>query len=96
MSENERNTHFQKYADLLFPDVSKLFFTLYARIEEHRPIEEIDAVEDEIRTLLAQQAYDLVEYTVRLLPHLMQVADDAQTTHDVIRYIPDMTTRPED
>ena len=57
---SERDTHFQGFAHLLFPEVSKLFFTLYARIEEHRSIEEIDSVEDEIKTLLAQRAYDLV------------------------------------
>jgi len=61
MSTNERDTHFKKSADLLFPEVSKRFFTMYARIEEHRPIEEIDALEDEIETLIAQYAYDLLQ-----------------------------------
>jgi len=60
---NDRNEHFKEFARLLFPEVSQLFFTLYARISELRPIEEIDAVELEIKTLIAQRAYDLVYHT---------------------------------
>ncbi len=66
MTTNGRDTHFQGFADLLFPEISKLFFTMYARILEHRQIEEIDAIEDEIRTLIAQGAYDLA---IHVLSH---------------------------
>src|SRR5258708_3850905 len=63
-NEQERNEHFKEFARLLFPEVSQLFFTLYARISELRPIEEIDAVELEIKTLIAQRAYDLVYHAL--------------------------------
>ncbi len=82
MSEQERNTHFQGFADLLFPEVSKLFLTLYARISELRPIEEIDAVEDGIKILLAQRGYDLVYHS-------------REYSQELIREIPDLTAWPE-
>lgn len=87
----ERDTHFQGFADLLFPEVSKLFFTLYARIEEHRPIEVIDAVEDEIRTLLAQRGYDLVKHTVL---HIDPYHLDALPYEEIPARIPDITAWP--
>ena len=59
---SDRDTHFAGWARLLYPEVSKRFFTMYARISERRPIEEIDEIEDEIKTLLAQDGYDLLNY----------------------------------
>ncbi len=104
MNENERDTHFQGYADLLFPELSRLFFTLYARISELRPIEEIDAVEDEIKALLAQRGFDLAWHNVKNIGNthaplelrslsIFEMMDDHTT--DVVNDIPDLTAWPE-
>jgi hypothetical protein len=91
MSEDERDTHFAGFANLHYPEISKLFFTMYARISELRPIEEIDALEDEIKKLIAQRAYDLVE-------HLYGSAgwdrNPWKLFEDAIRDLPDMTAWP--
>ena len=64
MDKDERNEHFKEFAHLHYPELSQLFFTMYARISELRPIEEIDAIELEIKTLIAQRAYDLVRHAM--------------------------------
>jgi len=64
MSDTERDTKFAEFARLHYPELSQLFFTMYARMSEQRPIEEIDAVEDEIKTLIARRAYDLVRHAI--------------------------------
>lgn len=87
MNKDERNEHFQGYANLLFLEVSKLFFTLYARIEEHRPIEEIDAVEDEIRTLIAQRAFDLAQHTLLTVP----IISFEKNAEGAVFDVPDLT-----
>ena len=91
----ERDTHFQEFAWLLFPEISSRFFTLYARIEEHRPIEELDAIEDEIRTLLAQRAYDLA---IHVQMHTNISVNELEAAHitpqDNVKAIPDMTEWP--
>ncbi len=92
MNEDERSTHFQGYADLLFPELSQLFFTLYARISELRSIEEIDAVEDEIRTLLAQRGFDLVLHTVW---NVAPVDLERLFMKEVAAKVPDFTAWPE-
>ncbi len=98
----ERDTKFQGFANLLFPEVSKLFFTMYAYIEEHRPIEEIDSVENEIRTLIAQRAYDLAVYIIENLslhdiePYTYESykAEIAEDNNDPLSHIPDLTEWP--
>ena len=92
MNDQERNTHFRGYADLLFPEVSRLFFTLYARISELRPIEETDAVEDEIKSLLAQRGYDLVLHTVW---NVAPVDLERLFMKEVAAKVPDFTAWPE-
>lgn len=85
---SERSTHFAGFAKLLVPELDRLYMTLYARISELRPIEEIDKIEDEIRTLITQRAYDLVE-------HLYGSAgwdrNPWKLFEDAIRDLPDMT-----
>lgn len=83
MSENERDTHFAGFANLHYPEISKLFFTMYARISELSPIEEIDALEDEIKKLIAQRAYDFAEHVIDVM--LVTSVTD----------IPDVTQWPE-
>lgn len=99
-SKPERDTHFQGFSGLLFPEISQLFFTMYARIEEHRPIEELDAIEDEIKTLLAQSGYDLVFHTFKHTDDLyldMGGYKDLPSDDTVIenmKQVPDLTEWP--
>jgi hypothetical protein len=87
MSTQERDTHFQGFSNLLFPEISQLFFTMYARILEHGQIEEIDSIKDEIKTLIAQRAYDLVYHS---LDNIWEVHNPAI----LISKIPDITEWP--
>ena len=87
----ERDTKFLGSAGLLLPDVSKLFFTMYAHIEEHKDIQEIDSIEDEIRTLIAQYAYDLVEHTLKSVPDIIP---EVQSLNYALDLIPDLTEWP--
>jgi hypothetical protein len=89
---SERDTHFVGFAKLLQPELDRLYITLYARISELRPIEEIDKIEDEIRTLIAQRAYDLVYSLVeRSYQHRGTFKGEIQ---EAIKMLPDMTAWP--
>jgi len=87
----ERDTHFQDTADFFFPEISKRFFTMYARILEQRPIQEIDAIEDEIRTLIAQFVYDVAYHALEYGCGFETI--DWSTT-ERISEIPDLDTWP--
>ncbi len=54
----ERDTHFAGYADLLFPELTGLFYQLYTfrHADEHSAAEQIIYL---IKEHLAQRAYDL-------------------------------------
>src|SRR6266849_3568486 len=94
-TNNERDTKFLGFAKLHYPELSKLFFTMYAHIEEHRSIEKIDSIEDEIRTLIAQRAYDLVVYCFQNAPTAtLEHANLRVGMDEEMQYIPDMTEWP--
>jgi hypothetical protein len=66
MAENEkseRDTHFQGYAELFYPELSRLFYALHA-YRVLREYEKADLVEQEIKEYLAQRAYDLAYHFV--------------------------------
>src|SRR5258707_994527 len=97
--KNERNEHFKEFAHLHYPELSQLFFTMYARIEELRPIEEIDVIEDEIKTLIAQRAYDLLFFLIDEAPTDYSSFNAGYGTpneiHECIEHLPDLDTWPE-
>lgn len=88
---SERSTHFAGFAKLLKPDLDRLYMTLYARISELRPIEEIDAIEDEIRTLIAQRAYDLVSAVCEVIDDKQSDYEARITLEAMIDNAPDLT-----
>src|SRR5260221_3934241 len=92
MDKDERNEHFKEFAHLHYPELSQLFFTLYARISELRPIEEIDAVELEIKTLIAQRAYDLVFHALDYIAEHGSIELD--WTSEIVAKVPDLTQWP--
>lgn len=53
---------------------------------------------DRARTgqLIARRAYDLVEHTLSIVPHLLQVVGDAKDLDVVMPYVPDLPTLPEE
>jgi hypothetical protein len=90
----DRSSHFKGFAGLLYPDLARLFLTLDAYILEHRPIEEIDSIEDEIRTLLAQRAYDLANH-VLYHTDIFTWEAYAQSPLELIENSPDLQNIPD-
>ena len=91
---SERSTHFAGFAKLLVPELDRLYMTLHARISELRPIEEIDEIEDEIRTLVARRAYDLVYASCEAIDDKQSDYEARITLEAMIDNAPDLTTWP--
>lgn len=51
---------------------------------------------EETHLLVARAAYDLVEHTLGIVPHLLQVVGDAKDLDVVMPYVPDLPTLPEE
>ena len=81
----ERDTHFVGFAKLLVEDL--LGGPGYIEVTE--PYEEVYKI-------IAQRAYDLVEHTLKAVPHLTaQHRYDVQTVEEITPYVPDLTQRPD-
>jgi len=93
--KNERNEHFKEFAHLHYPELSQLFFTMYARISELRPIEEIDAIELEIKTLIAQRAYDLMQSACISISDEQMKQGVRLHPNAMLRAVADLDTWPE-
>jgi hypothetical protein len=76
-----RDTQFAGFARALVGDLFKEGSTWLER--------------EQCEQIIAQRAYDLVAHTLNMVPHLMQVAENAQAVEEVIVFIPDLTELPE-
>jgi hypothetical protein len=76
-----RNTQFAGFAKALVDDLFKEGSAWLKR--------------EQCEKIIAQRAYDLVAHTLNMVPHLMQVAENAQAVEEVIVFIPDLTELPE-
>ncbi len=90
----ERDTHFQGFANRQFPELSQRFFTLYAAITDHKDIQEIDAIEDEIRMLIARRAYDLVKHATEHIYKDAIYTEAPNYDKFMLAIVPDLTEFP--
>ncbi len=90
MSTSERDTHFMGFADLLYPELTRLFYLLYTHrhANEHHAA---DQVAYQIKEHLARRAYDLVEHAFREMQHEI---NDYYDPLDALRDTPDLTELP--
>ncbi len=84
MSTNERDTHFQGFAKLLWHEVRKTSF-------DSPGFSEYQQLEKHLQLLFAQRAYDLVEYVLGQFP----VPHTPGGVRDSIHWLQDMTVWPE-
>ncbi len=84
MAENERDTHFAGFGEMLYGDLFNLFRSLFY---DCVTAEQAYHMQEDIQTYIAQRAYDLVE----------RIVSDAPVTEWEwdMRDIPDMTEWPE-
>jgi len=99
MNKNERDEHFKGVANLQYPELARLFVALYsARVMGDE--EQVKQIENLIKTLLSQRAYDLIF-------HLLQDGDpidldtsgnygkpEDEDVHRRIANLPDLTEWP--
>ncbi len=82
MSTNDRDTHFQGFAKLLWDELVRA--NEYGYIDVNTDDDPTDPTD--YLTLIARRAYDLVEYTLLVL--------DIDTTRALISDVPDLTFWP--
>lgn len=85
MSTNERDTHFQGFAELLVLQIDGLS----VRYKDWPDWRELDK---QIKLLIAQRAYDLVYFSFREMRHEISEVYDPR---DALRDTPDLTAWPE-
>jgi hypothetical protein len=90
MNEQERNTHFQGFAKLLYPDLKHWFRELFnANLE--RNTRRAEQAENMIKLTLTQRAYDLL-YHARLET---AYGMDLFNVKGWVEEVPDLTEWPE-
>ncbi len=94
MSTNERNEHFQGFANLLYQELSELEGSHETIISEYR--NKYD--KQEIVRLIAQYAYDLVYFLLDKAPYHSGSFDvgygSSDEIHEAIEHLPDLTAWP--
>lgn len=84
-----RDTQFAGFAKVVVGEIRNTF------TEEGIYIEETWSNSDAtMEQIIARRAYDLVAYTMRIMPHLIQAKPNIETVEEALHYIPDLTVLP--
>ena len=89
MANNERDTHFQGFAKLLWEDLETTINDHYGFIPEGERLRR-DFL-PLMYTLIAQRAYDLVEHALEAVPDIIP---EVQSLKASLEAIPDLTQWP--
>ncbi len=91
---NERDTHFQGFAKLLYPELKHWFRELFAANLD-RDTRRAENVENLIKLILAQRAYDLfVHDRMNTGTSDLQHAASTLEAEEMVKGIPDLTAWP--
>lgn len=93
---SDRDTHFQGFAELLYPDLAKLFVALYSsRVMGDE--EQAKQAEVFIKEFLTQRVYDLeVQACLTINNEQMKSGGIRLHPNAMLRVIPDMTACPKE
>ena len=93
MAENEnseRNTHFLGFAEQVYEALAQNVV-----FSKHRRLSEIEVFKQEQHTIIAQFAYDLVEYSLMEVPPSLMLYQTQPEVALAIKNIPDLTNWPD-
>ena len=91
----ERDTHFYEFARMHYPELATLFSRMYAAWAMGEE-EQARAIVLEIKTLIAQHAYDLVYQSIEFMRQAPQnwPSMELSGTETWVHFIPDLTEWP--
>ena len=90
-NERERDTHFQGFAKLLYADLDLMISELCIERSDSSNLFVKQVIQD-IQKLIAQHAYDLVEYAIVYTERYGNI--EIKTIDESVHVIPDLTEWP--